>query len=75
MLGFAPADVVYDSPCKSVPELKYALEKGVHLKLDKYYLIKKKGIARPFLLRVGSYALCVVLNLAKHSCPAPSWQS
>ena len=33
-LGFAPADVVYDSPCKSIPELKYAIEKGVHLNID-----------------------------------------
>ena len=32
--GFAPHDVVFDSPCKTLPEIRYALERKVHLNLD-----------------------------------------
>ena len=32
--GFAPGNVVFDSPSKTIPEIKYALEKGVHLNMD-----------------------------------------
>jgi len=33
-LGFDAADIVYDSPCKTIPELKLALKAGVHLNID-----------------------------------------
>ena len=33
-LGFAAADVVYDSPCKTVAEIHFALQSGVHLNVD-----------------------------------------
>eukprot|EP00928_Gymnodinium_smaydae_P052777 TRINITY_DN36942_c0_g1_i1.p1 TRINITY_DN36942_c0_g1~~TRINITY_DN36942_c0_g1_i1.p1 ORF type:complete len:469 (-),score=107.37 TRINITY_DN36942_c0_g1_i1:150-1556(-) len=33
-LGFAPSSVIYDSPCKTVGEIKFALKKGVHLNVD-----------------------------------------
>ena len=32
--GFAPENVVFDSPSKTIPEIRYALEKGVHLNMD-----------------------------------------
>jgi len=32
--GLPPADIVYDSPCKTIAELRYALEAGVHLNID-----------------------------------------
>ena len=32
--GFAPGNVVFDSPSKTIPEIRYALEKGVHLNVD-----------------------------------------
>lgn len=32
--GFAPHDVVFDSPCKTLPEIRFALERKVHLNLD-----------------------------------------
>ena len=32
--GFAPDVVVYDSPCKTEAEIRFALERGVHLNAD-----------------------------------------
>jgi diaminopimelate decarboxylase len=32
--GFAAGDIIFDSPCKTVPEIKFALEQGVHLNID-----------------------------------------
>ena len=33
-LGFAPGDIMYDSPCKTEPEIRFALERGVQLNID-----------------------------------------
>lgn len=33
-LGFKASAIVYDSPCKTVPELRFALEQGLHLNID-----------------------------------------
>lgn len=33
-IGFAPGDVVFDSPCKTVGEIRFALAKKVHLNVD-----------------------------------------
>uniref|UniRef100_A0A7S2SMX0 Orn/DAP/Arg decarboxylase 2 N-terminal domain-containing protein n=1 Tax=Mucochytrium quahogii TaxID=96639 RepID=A0A7S2SMX0_9STRA len=33
-VGFAPNDVVFDCPCKTIGEIKFALARGVHLNLD-----------------------------------------
>mmetsp|Transcript_5243 Transcript_5243/g.10469 ORF Transcript_5243/g.10469 Transcript_5243/m.10469 type:complete len:464 (+) Transcript_5243:109-1500(+) len=33
-MGFAGPDIVYDSPCKTIPEIKYALENKVMLNID-----------------------------------------
>ncbi|CAK9062874.1 Diaminopimelate decarboxylase (DAP decarboxylase) (DAPDC), partial [Durusdinium trenchii] len=33
-LGFEPGKVVFDSPCKTVAEIRFALARGVHLNMD-----------------------------------------
>lgn len=33
-LGFAPADIVFDSPAKTEPELRFAVEQGVYINAD-----------------------------------------
>lgn len=33
-LGFKGSAIVYDSPCKTLPELRFALEQGLHLNID-----------------------------------------
>jgi len=33
-MGFAGPDIVYDSPCKTIPEIRYALENKVMLNID-----------------------------------------
>ena len=32
--GFSPEAVVFDSPCKTAPEIQYVLQRGVHLNVD-----------------------------------------
>lgn len=33
-MGFEPGMVVYDSPCKTFPELRFALQEGIHVNID-----------------------------------------
>lgn len=35
-VGFPPEKIVFDSPVKTLPELKFALEKGIHINVDSY---------------------------------------
>jgi diaminopimelate decarboxylase len=32
--GFRPGDIIFDSPCKTLPEIKFGLEQGIHLNID-----------------------------------------
>ena len=43
-LGYTPEDVVYDSPCKTVGEIKFALQKGVHLNMDNMQELARVGV-------------------------------
>jgi len=35
-VGFQGPDIVYDSPCKTTPEIAFALDNGVHLNADNF---------------------------------------
>ncbi|KAJ7356027.1 hypothetical protein OS493_027424 [Desmophyllum pertusum] len=35
-VGFPPEKIVYDSPVKTLPELTFSLEKGIHINVDNY---------------------------------------
>lgn len=41
--GFAPDKIVFDSPCKTVKELEYALKLGVHLNADSFEELDRIG--------------------------------
>jgi len=36
MAGFAPQEIIFDSPCKTKSEIEYALTAGVHLNADSF---------------------------------------
>eukprot|EP00510_Aplanochytrium_minuta_P004172 CAMPEP_0184009072 /NCGR_PEP_ID=MMETSP0954-20121128/2376_1 /TAXON_ID=627963 /ORGANISM="Aplanochytrium sp, Strain PBS07" /LENGTH=456 /DNA_ID=CAMNT_0026288353 /DNA_START=50 /DNA_END=1420 /DNA_ORIENTATION=- len=39
--GFKPGSVVFDSPCKTLPELEFALNAGIHLNIDNYQELER----------------------------------
>lgn len=44
-VGFEGADVVFDSPCKTIPEIKYALENKVMLNMDNMQEMERVKVA------------------------------
>jgi diaminopimelate decarboxylase len=45
--GFPPGKIVYDSPVKTVRELEYALQQGIHINIDNFSELKRvKNILR-----------------------------
>ncbi|XP_022781041.1 uncharacterized protein LOC111322232 [Stylophora pistillata] len=40
-LGFPPEKIVFDSPVKTEPELKFALENGIHINVDNYQELER----------------------------------
>ncbi|RMX51277.1 hypothetical protein pdam_00004637 [Pocillopora damicornis] len=40
-LGFPPEKIVFDSPVKTEPELKFALENGIHVNVDNYQELER----------------------------------
>ena len=43
MAGFAPETIVFDSPCKTISEIEYALKAGVHLNADSFDELDRIG--------------------------------
>ena len=44
-MGFTPEHIVFDSPCKTEPEIAYCLEHGVHLNVDNLQELKRVEVA------------------------------
>ena len=57
-LGYTPEDVVYDSPCKTVGEIKFALQKGVHLNMDNMQELARVGVLNDSSVHESSYSSC-----------------
>lgn len=55
-LGFEPRKVVYDSPCKTLPELKEMMVDGVYINLDNEHEIQKVNEIFDQLTREGKGA-------------------
>ncbi|MFA5972129.1 MAG: hypothetical protein WC780_07250 [Lentimicrobiaceae bacterium] len=43
MAGFAPETIVFDSPCKTITEIEYALKSGVYLNADSFDELDRIG--------------------------------
>jgi diaminopimelate decarboxylase len=41
--GYKPESIVYDSPVKTVPELKFALQAGIHINIDNLSELNRVG--------------------------------
>ena len=39
--GMNPKDIVYDSPCKTIKELKYAIKKNIHFNMDNFQEVER----------------------------------
>lgn len=59
-LGFKPHQVVYDSPCKTLPEIRFALEHGVQLNIDNLQELER---VRDVLQDLGGSASVIGLRI------------
>ena len=45
--GCAPERIIFDSPAKTTAELRFALERGIHLNLDNFGELERVRALRP----------------------------
>lgn len=59
-LGFPAAKIIYDSPCKSMGEIKFALVQGVHLNIDNLQELNRVASILAHLQETGTPSTSVI---------------